>query len=295
MPKRHYHVEYADCPFCGAPYRVYTGKASRCEHCGVVFPKPPPGGKSTDALDHAPVKLSTTTGQAILKILEGESEAPEIGAYPVSPLSAPGMEESELDAKAWAEKATEAQIKAERRPWTLHEAGGMCWLIRWRDRTEELRENVPTMSAPKTPPVFGEVGTVDGRPFVVPLRRRADLQHVLEEHAPGLRLEDVPVFRNRPGRRHPPQESEWERDKAERLRLRFDLERLHDMNPESDLRDHPAARRLEELHKKWQQPKQCKAWGDGLNYCLNFLPRESRQEYCLDACKQAAKRGRRIP
>ena len=188
-------------------------------------------------------------------------------------------------ARQWDTIAAKAKALVAAQPWTLHEGGGGCFLKRWVDRTEELRRVYPPdMEPPRVAPVFGQVWTVDGKPLVVPIRRKAELQKVLDEHQPGLRLADLVRSRSRPGRRRRTEERteipEWERDEQEIKLLAARRFRIDDL-----VREDPGAVRYFVLRRKWLDSKKCRR-------CQNFIVRSSRRVTCGTACKHALKRGR---
>jgi hypothetical protein len=197
--------------------------------------------------------------------------------------------------RGWERIAAKAKVSAERRPWTLHEGGGYACLKRWTDRTEELRRSLPPdAEPPRVPPVVGAIWEEDGKPLIIPIRRKHVLQRVLDEHAPSLRLADLVRSAARPGRRHKTRKEtpEWQVDRDEILRLQT---RLRDRNvryPErseksASLALDPDIARYLELRRKWKDSKRCLR-----EHCMNFIPRTARRRYCTDACKQRAKKTR---
>lgn len=246
------------CRFCGTTFRLLKTKPSQCPNpaCGVVYPKPWPGAKGTDALDRASVRL---TPAGALEDAWGE----DTGKHPVGLF--------DVADSAWAELGARAKAAAERCPWEVEISQGKARLIRWWDRTADMMQ--PGAEVPKVVPVVAEY--IGG----VPTRRLRALQKVLDQMDPGRRIEDVPVRQSRPGRRHPAKPTEWDTYRATALRARA---RGMNAMTQEDLAT------LARLWKRWRNARRCARPG-----CLKFLPRAARGRYCSPACKQAAKKSRK--
>lgn len=288
-----------ECPFCDAP--IALTRATTCKSCGTAYPKAwAEAAFSQEAHD--------SKSSHVLPAFEDDETEEEFEDEIVAIFTAARYEgwrkrhtpyvdaadrmaiaQAKLD-RQWNEIAAKAQALAARQPWTLHEGGGYCFLKRWVNRTEELRRiSPPSMESPRVPPVFGQVGTLGGKPFIVPMRRKAELQKVLDEHEAGLRLADLVRSRSRRGRRHRKEERkqvpEWEQDR-EKIILTKALLKAKYPQGRVDKND-PDAIRYAALRMKWRDSKKCHR-----ENCMNFIPRYARRDYCTDACKARAKKAR---
>lgn len=315
-----------ECPFCGTAIPKIRGCI--CPGCQTAFPEDLVGSKSSDALDRAFHIISRDEesdeyqeGRLVLRQLEveeeeeieqsvlaGLSETPdsdgddvksEIGAiFRAEQRKKPHVDEADRAAVAqakidrqWDAIAEKAQALVKRQPWTLHEGGGHCFLKRWVDRTQDLqRISPPHSEPPRVPPVFSQVGTLRGEPFIVPIRRKAELQQILDEQNAGFQLADLTRSRSRRGRRHRKEERkqipEWEQDR-EKIILTKALLKAKYPRGGVDKND-PDAMGYAALRIKWQGSKKCPR-----ENCQNFIPRSFRQTYCSSACKHRAKKVRR--
>lgn len=291
-----------ECPFCSAA--IPKTKAIECPRCKVGFPI---GSFATSEKR----EVDDSIRLAFSRTLDPETSDDIIAVFNAVQLEGrQGVKTDKVakkgdkryvdaeDQKAiaqekarvkWDEIASKAEVRVKRQPWSLHEGGGYCWLKRWVNRTAELRWLNP-LEPPRVLPVFGSIATLEGKPFIVPIRRKAELQKILEEHNSGLRLADLVRSHSRRGRRHRKEGRkeipEWERDRNEILLLQMRL-RVH--YPQGDVpQDDQEAIRYVTLRHKWKDSKRCLR-----NNCLNFIPKKARQHYCSDACKQRAKKARR--
>lgn len=300
-----------ECPFCGT--EIPKTKATVCPGCGVGIP--------VDSLEY-PITVFSISKEEEMEdsILAGfnrtlDPETPDniIAVFNAAQLEGRQGVKSDKAAKKgdrryvdaegqatiakkkaevkWDEIAAKAEAKVKHQPWSLHAGGSYCWLKRWVNRTAELRWLNP-LEPPRVPPVFGSIATLGGKSFIVPIRRKAELQKVLDEHNSGLRLTDLVRSHSRPGRRHRKEERkeipEWERDRDEILRLQM---RLRARYPQGDIpQDDQEAARYVALRCKWKDSKRCLR-----KNCLNFIPQKARRHYCSDACKQRVKKIRRLP
>lgn len=301
-----------ECFFCG---RTIAKTRSTVCKCGVAYPhglvlylNP----HSADGLDRADTGYfgpkrehdpdPHRDDQALLTWLESSDEEEE--ADPILAVfrdaerpRKPSADKEDREAVAqerrdrgWEKIAAKAKALAERQPWTLHEGGGCACLKRWVDRTEELRRSLPPdVEPPLVPPVFGTIWQVDGKPLVVPIRRKHLLQTVLDERTPGLRLADLVRSHARRGRRHQTRKEtpEWQADRDEILRLKSRLQNRYGHLSEAlaNRAGDPDIARYLELRRKWYHSKRCRR-----EDCLTPIPRSARREYCTDACKQRAKK-----
>ena len=283
-----------ECPFCGTAIPKST--ACICQGCGKAIGEGalPPAYTDRDPTGLPPLAAFTKTFDAdtpdlvlpMFKAARIEGWKKRSRPY-VDTQDRATIAQAKAQAKRdrqWEKIAAKARAEVERMPWTLHEGGGKCFLKRWRDRTEELRRaSPPGMEPPREAPVFGEVGTLGGKLFVVPIRRKAELQQVLDEHKAGLQLADLVRSRRRLGRK--PDTSEWERDRDEMLLLKARLRARH--SGAAAAKSDPEAGRYAALRMKWRDSKKCLR-----ENCQNFIQRRSRRKHC-DVCKHAAKDARR--
>ncbi len=236
--------------------------------------------KGKDAQERSRDSLDTIKG-----VVESERETEEgeelPGRHPIALFEEDEQEENRAEkARQWARAEALAQAKVRREPWTLHVERGKVYLMRWRNRTGEVRANNPE-AAPQDVVVGEEIGPR------LPVRQKAGLQAILDQHAPGLRLKDLKEYRTRPGRRHPYRPSEWEVEAAEIEELRNLLTGLLPSGDEQavqSLLHHPAAQRFMELDQKWKGARKCRR-----PPCPNRIPPRSRKVYCSTACQEAVK------
>jgi hypothetical protein len=249
-------------------------------------PKPTPPQqwkKGSDALDRP---LEYLDADGLSEVMEhGEGGTKRVGAYPVTLLGPEEYDSTEIEwtRVGWALVDLEARAWVRQEPWAIRVEKGRANLIRRRNRTTEFRANNPD-AMPQAVEVEEAVGPD------VPLRRRAELQRVLDQHAPGLRLEDLREYRTPPGRPHAHQPSEWERDRNRMEALRIVLAgQLRSSSEEptqaaKSLLLGRAANLLLELERKWEGARKCRR-----RSCPGKVPPGSRSAYCSPRCRDAAK------
>lgn len=291
-----------ECPYCEAAIPKLT--ACICPACGQAIGE---GALRPEYIDNDPTGLPPIP--AFTRTFDADTPDLVLPMFKAARIegwkkrSRPYVDKQDRDAIAqakgqakrdrqWEKIAAKARAEVERMPWTLHEGGGICFLKRWVDRTEELRRaSPPGMEPPREAPVFSQVWPSSVEPLVVPIRRKAELQKILDEQTPGVRLADLIRSRRRPGRKPGTQERtatpEWVRDEQEMKLLRGRLRaRYPHGRPASN---DPDARRYAVLAIKWHDSKKCLR-----ENCQNFIPSRERRNYCGDSCKHAAKDARRV-